>query len=347
MIRFFIAITALFSGTMLAAQTGNDFTAKIDSVLQAAAVRPFSGVVMITQQGKTKYLKAYGYADFIRKTPLKTDDQFVLLSNSKQITAVLVLQEYEKGHLQLQDAIRKYLPGIQQSWADTVTIHQLLNHTSGIAGLDMPLSFVPGTQFRYSDLNYMLLGKIVAHAAGKSYRVLVNELFSKCGMKHSYFPDAKNTGMLVHGMHYNSKGEKQEVSAMIIPEDRIPAAGIVSTVYDMSTWNELLYNGKLLKPAAFQLMRSYSIKATHPVFGDKEIGYGYGIRVNDQSLPVEYGHTGIVPDQGFTSLLLYYPATRTSIVVLENQAFENMQISYAIEIAIKKIVLQSRTLHVQ
>lgn len=347
MIRFFIAITALLSGTMLTAQTSNDYAAKIDSALQSAAVRPFSGVVMITQQGKTKYLEAYGYADFTRKTPLKTDDQFVLLSNSKQITAVLVLLEYEKGHLQLQDAIRKYLPGIQQPWADTVTIHQLLNHTSGIVDVDSPLAAVPGTQFRYSDLNYMLLGKIVAHAAGKPYRVLLNELFSRCGMRHSYFPDTKNTGQLVHGMRYAGDGGKKEVSSMIIPEDRIPAAGIVSTVHDMSTWNELLYNGKLLKPATFQLMRSYAIKAVHPVFGDKAIGYGYGIRINDQSLPVEYGHTGIVPDQGFTSLLLYYPATHTSVVILENQAFENMQISYAIEMAIRKIVLQSRILHVQ
>jgi CubicO group peptidase (beta-lactamase class C family) len=65
------------------------------------------------------------------------------MSNSKQITAVLVLQAAEQGKLDLQTPIKKYLPAITQSWADTVTVHNLLNHTHGIVDLEKPVILKP------------------------------------------------------------------------------------------------------------------------------------------------------------------------------------------------------------
>lgn len=320
------------------------YASNMDSLLKTASARAFNGVVLISQNGKTKYAKAYGYANFDKKTPLKLDDPFVILSNSKQITAVLLLQEIDKGRIDLRAVISKYLPDLKQTWADTVSVHNLLNHTSGIVGLDAPLAFNAGTRFNYSDLNYTLLGKIIELASKSTYETQVNALFKRCGMKNTFFPNTNNQHKVVNGYAYLKDANRKEISGVIIPKDRVPAAGIVSTVHDLARWNDQLHTGKLLKPATYQLMTSYSIKAQHPIFGDQAIGYGYGIRVNDLDKVREYGHTGIVPDQGFTSVNLYYPATETSVIVLENQAFDNLDISYYFEKAIRNIIKHSNLL---
>jgi D-alanyl-D-alanine carboxypeptidase len=115
----------------------------------------------------------------------------------------------------------------------------------------------------------------------------------------------------------------------------------VSTVTDLAILNEKLHNGMLLKPETYKKMISYDILAQHNIFGENAIGYGYGIRINDQAEIIEYGHTGIVPEQGFTSVNLYFPKTKTSIIVLENQCFEDMSICYFFEAGVRKILLES------
>ncbi|HLO44836.1 MAG TPA: serine hydrolase domain-containing protein [Leadbetterella sp.] len=312
---------------------------RIDSLLSVKQPRSFNGVVLISQNGKTIYQSALGLAKSKNNELLKLNSKFVLLSNSKQITAVLILREVDKGKIDLQKNIRTYLPNYIQKWADSVNIHQLLNHTSGIVSLEKPLASKPGTTFRYTDLNYILLGKIVEAVTKKSYEIAVSELFSGCGMKNSGYPNSAIQSSLVNGFHFSDN--KEEVSKYIISKDRVPAAGLVSTVSDLAIWNEKLHNGKLLKLVTYKKMTSYNILSQHNVFGEKAIGYGYGIRINDQSEITEFGHTGIVPEQGFTSVNLYYPQTKTSVIVLENQCFDDFSISYFFEAGVRKIVLES------
>ena len=118
---------------------------------------------------KTLYQRAFGLSKSKNSELLKPNDKFVLLSNSKQITAVLVLREVDKGKIDLQKNLRVYLPNFPQKWADSVNIHQLLNHTSGIVSLEKPLATKPGSTFKYTDLNYIILGKIVEFVTNNSY----------------------------------------------------------------------------------------------------------------------------------------------------------------------------------
>lgn len=120
----------MFVGCNLYAQQTDDYSARIDSLIQTASPRSFNGVILITQNGKTKYSKAFGYSDFENKLPLTMKDNFRIQSNSKQVTAVLILKEVEKGKINLHSPVKKYLPEIQQTWADTVTVNQLLNFFS-------------------------------------------------------------------------------------------------------------------------------------------------------------------------------------------------------------------------
>jgi len=83
-----------------------------------------------------------------------------------------VLREFDKGNIDLFTPIKKYLPELTQSWADTVTIHHLLTHMHGISQLDKPTTFKVGTQYSYSQIGYELLAKIIERTSGKSFAEL-------------------------------------------------------------------------------------------------------------------------------------------------------------------------------
>lgn len=119
---------------------------------------------------------------------------------------------------------------------------------------------------------------------------------------------------------------------------------LIVTAPDLAKWNEHLHNGKLLKPETYQLMTNYSTTATHQLFSKNPIGYGYGLRINDKADISEIGHTGFHPREGFTAVNLYYPKTKTSVIVMENVANENFDIAYYFEQEIRKIVMDSKLL---
>ncbi len=331
-------ILFLLSGYSALAQSVDDYTASIDSLISTTDVRPFTGVILIAQNGVTRYAKAHGYADIERKIPLKTGDEFAIMSNSKQITAVLLLLEVQKGRVDLRAPIKKYLPNLTQTWADTVTVHQLLNHTHGITDLEQPLAFRAGTDFKYGNLSNILLGKIISFSAKKSYAVLANQLFRRLGMMHTFCYSPANARKLVHG-YANDHNVFTLVDTAEITTDNLPAKGIVSTVADLIIWNNQLHHGRLLNKQAYQWMTSYTVTAQHNVFGKEKVGYGYGIRISGKT-PIRYiGHTGL--GDGFASVNLYFPAKKLSLVVLENQANTDTGIAYYFGIAIKNILLQS------
>lgn len=331
-------VVILLSSCQSSGQEQDDYSAQIDSLIRNRDVRPFNGVILISQNGKTKYSQAYGYTNFDKKTPLKLNDQFEIMSNSKQITAVLLLREVEKGNVDLQSPIKKYLPYLTQSWADTVTVHQLLNHTHGIIDMEKPLLFRAGTDFKYGNLSYTLLGKIIEYATNKTYTENATELFKELKMKSTFCYSPAKIQNLVSG-HYNTSNAFEVLDFTQININSIPADGIVSTVEDLAQWNDLLHKGKILIPETYALMITYSAKAQHNVFGKEHIGYGYGIRINDQEAPHYVGHTGL--GDGFASVNLYFPESDVSVIVLENQMNDNVAINYYFETEIRKILIKS------
>ncbi|MFA6277383.1 MAG: serine hydrolase domain-containing protein, partial [Pedobacter sp.] len=178
-----IRLLTFFSLTLLVYYNGygqkakDNYSSKIDSLIQTTNPRGFNGVILITQNGKIKYSKISGYSDVEKKVKLTLKDNFRIQSNSKQITAVLILKEVEKGNLSLNKSIKTYLPYLKQPWADTVTVHQLLNMSAGIVNLDKPLAFKPGTDFYYSNPAYGLLGQLIEKVTGKKYSEAANNLF--------------------------------------------------------------------------------------------------------------------------------------------------------------------------
>ncbi len=337
--HFFSALlTAALFSIPVKAQKSDSYVKKIDSIITSSVPLQFTGVVLVSQAGKTKYLKAHGYRDFDKKTPLKTNDQFEIMSNSKQITAVLVLQEAEKGTLDLQTPIKKYLPKLTQSWADTVTVHNLLNHTHGIVDTEKPLVIKPGSQFKYGNLSYALLGEILENTTKKKFTELAHSLFRKLKMNKTFCYDPQNKQSLVPG-YRSENNQYQKVDETFINNELLPAAGIVSTVQDLAKWDQALYKGKLLSSKYQKAMMTASTLSQHNVFGKENMGFGYSVRVIKEQGLDYFGITGL--GDGFTCLNVYFPSTDTSVIVLENQMPRNSEYWSYKEATIKNAVLKS------
>lgn len=290
--------------------------ALLDSIVTANSTTPFNGIVQVTRNGAPVYSICTGYADPATYAPLKPEDEFVIGSISKQFTAVLVLQQVDQGHLNLFLPISRYMPELKQSWADSVTADLLLTHKHGIVSMEEPLEFEPGSKFSYSQIGYDLLAQLVARVSGKPFPQLAKELFKSCGMQHTYYPTDSLSYHLVQGSQ-NVRGITP-VSKTESLSNYPAAGGFISTAGDLLKWNAALHSGQLLSTASYEQMCSQQPGAVrnHPVFGTTY--YGYGITVTDPEHLLQLGQTGYAP--GFSCMDYYFPASKTSVVILSNIA---------------------------
>lgn len=290
---------------------------QIDSVFKKYQ---FNGSVAVFKDSLPLYRKENGYSDFKRKIKIDSSTIFAIGSVSKQFTAVLVLLQIEQGKLNVTDKVSKYLKEFQIKEYENITIHQLLNHTSGLNMLGGKLMFKSGSDFYYSNDGFNALGKIVETVSGKSYDENAVELFKKAGMNHSY-TDEIFKGNNFASAYLGNPNKAEEVPNMPKrlggKEIGTPAGGILSTIEDLHTWNNALYGGKILKPETLKQFMAKSAERRHAIFG--KMGYAYGIMLNIGK-PNSYFHSGYV--KGSPSLNIYYPETKTSVIILSNIADE-------------------------
>ncbi len=308
-IAILLLITSCKTSKPADKQHSNDISNKIDSIAKSTN---FNGVILLAKDSVIQYEKAFGYSDLEKKIKLKTSDQFYIGSISKQITAVLVLREYEKGNLKLTDTIGKYLPELEQPWANTVTIHHLLTHTHGIIALDEPLEFELGAQFHYSQLGFGLLAQILEKVKHKTFEQISTELFTEYHLTNTFHPDNEKYLNLVNG--YEEDDAKKLLIAEGNPVKYIAAGGFISNVEDLLKWNTLLYSGKLVKKSTLNLMETRYATRIHPIF--EKIEYGYGLIFKDGEQQIQIGAFGYAP--GFPSANYFYPQTDMNLIVLEN-----------------------------
>ena len=273
-------------------------------------------MILLTRDSTVIYSKSKGYSDIEQKTPMSDKSQFVIGSISKQITAVLVLREYEKGTLQLNDKINQYLADISQSWPEQVTIHQLLTHTHGIVALDKPLEFTPGSQFHYSQLGFELLAQILAKVSGKSFKTLSTEIFEQYDLHNTFHPSNKNYNQLVKGYEENENGILEFTTESLY--NYVAAGSFISDAQDLSKWNHLLYSGKLLNNKTLELMKTRYATRIHPIFDTVEYGYGLLFKKGEENIQI--GALGYAP--GFVSACYSHPQTNLNLVILGNTAHE-------------------------
>ena len=188
-----------------------DKAAQIDELVNLYhSYGQFNGTVLVAEGGKVLYKKGLGLAHMEWKIPNQPDTKFRIGSLTKQFTAMLILQLVEQGKLKLDGKITDYLPDYPRKSGDKITVHHLLNHTSGIPSYtgfpgfvanqsrdpyrpdefvkkffaDKDLEFEPGARFSYNNSAYFLLGAIIEKVAGQPYeKVLQQNILGPLNMK--------------------------------------------------------------------------------------------------------------------------------------------------------------------
>lgn len=231
---------------------------------RAAAADKFSGVVMLAKDGAPLLERAYGFADPATKTKNRVDTKFNLGSINKVFTQVAIAQLAAAGKLALDDSVRKHLPDYPSPVADKITVRQLVEFRSGLGDffgpefqaappskirklsdylplfVHKPLLFEPGTEQRYSNAGYIVLGLIVERVTGQSYYDYVREhIFKPAGMKDtdSYFID-ENVPNRARGI--TKHGDLQ------MPGRGSSAGGGYSTAADLLQFSKALSANQLL-----------------------------------------------------------------------------------------------------
>jgi len=255
---------------------------------------PFSGAVLVAKNGAVVFENAYGYLNREGEQPNTIHTRFPIASVTKQFTAMLVLQFVEEGKIHLADRVDKHLTYLDSSETGSLTIHQLLSHSSGLPhyegfeelGLDeatfssssytprelvmlvdkTKLLFKPGEDASYSSLGYMLLGTILEKISGQTYAELIQKRIAEpLGLKNTGYADnefardslAKGyTYLEAEGIDwlYKKYGGYIEPAPFRDQSSKYSTGGMHSTVRELFVWSEAIRHNRLLSETYSRLL---------------------------------------------------------------------------------------------
>lgn len=274
---------------------------------------PFNGVMLVAKDDKIILKKAYGFYDQKKNTKLATDSRFLIGSVTKQFTAMLIMQQIERGNIKLDKNISDYLPYFPQEKGNKLTIHRLLSHTSGLPHYEglrrldislkkfrseeitpkrysqliakMDLINTPGSQFYYSSMNYVLLGAILEEVSGMTFQQLIQRNIARpLMMKNTGYADnqyinqhvAKGYTFKESGFFENlffDKKGEYQEGPFRDQSNAYSTGGMYSTVDDLYLWSKAIKQYTILS-------KEFTDKMLTPNLG----GYGYGWFINHENM---------------------------------------------------------------
>jgi len=298
------------------------------------------------------------------------DGEVRIGSNTKTFVAVVILQLVQEGKITLDEPIETYLPGLLKGEgidATKITVRQLLQHTSGLpeytdtvpgetdifqirdnyystrdlldVALSKPAAFEPGSQFRYTNTNYIVLTLLAEKVTHRPLAEQITQrIIEPLGLTHTYYPnpgeeDIRNTHP--HGYHRNTPTENWQDITHMDPSWAGGAGAMISTPSELTTFIQATFDGTLLSPDSITEMQK-TVDTDHPELGMN--GYGLGIF----SLPLScggeaWGHTGGL--FGYTSQSMIGPdGTAVAIAVTA------MPLAFATGVADMEPMLQKQKL---
>ncbi|MEM6803488.1 MAG: serine hydrolase [Bacteroidota bacterium] len=309
--------------------------AQYDALLSKAFPADGPGATaLVAKNGKIIYKNAVGMADLELGVKMGIQNVFEIGSITKQFTSVAILMLMEEGKLSVKDEITKFIPDYP-THGHKITLHHLLNHTSGIKSYtnmgafsdvwrkdhspeDLiqefkfePMEFAPGEAWNYNNSGYFLLGYIIEKISGMSYEAFVEErIFQPLGMKNTYYGSMSRI-IKNRAKGYQKNGENYvnaEYLSLTIP---YAAGSIMSTVEDLNIWQMTVKAGKLISKESLEMAYS-NTKLNN---GDyTNYGYGWGPNEIFGSKTVE--HSGGI--FGYLSNGIYVPEEDVYVAVLSN-----------------------------
>jgi len=332
---YIFIITLLLFPPWAAAQ---DKAAKIDQLMSAYhGLKQFNGTVLVAEGGKVIFKRGYGLANMEWNIPNQPDTKFRLGSITKQFTSMLVLQLVEQEKIRLDGKLSDYLPEYPKKVGERVTVHQLLNHTSGIPSytgfpgliqnesrnpytpaefiqkflFDKELEFEPGARYAYNNSGYFLLGAMIEKVTGQPYeKVLQQRILDPLGMQDSGY-DHWETLLPKRATGYEKLPGGYRTAPYLDMTLPYAAGSLYSTAEDLYRWDQALYTDKLLPARLKEVMFK-------PGLGN--YAYGWMITKVPQGEPAAgatlVAHGGGI--NGFSSLISRLTDARHLIVLLNN-----------------------------
>ena len=254
------------------------------------------------------------------------DGEVRIGSNTKTFVAVVVMQMVQEGKVGLDEPIETYLPGLIKGEGvdgSKITVRQLLQHTSGLpeytditpgrsdifqikdhyaqprdlldTALSKPAAFEPGTQWAYTNTNYVVLGMLIERVSQRPVGEQIDQrIIKKLGLSHTYFPapgDRSIKGTHPQGYHLSAEGKLEDITEMD-PAWGWAAGAMVSTPSELNTFFQAVFDGRLLTQASIDEMKK-SVDASSR-FGPGVV-YGLGLIGTPLSCGgTSWGHGGTI-----------------------------------------------------
>jgi CubicO group peptidase (beta-lactamase class C family) len=335
------AVFVLVAASLLQAQASVPISAelreKVDAIVRQALTTTGipSASVALVQAGAITYLQAYGDGRIEPPTPALPSMRYSIGSISKQFTATAVLLLAEQGKLLLDDPVSRFVPNLTRG--NEVTIRELLSHTSGYQDywpqdyvppfmlrvvtadkiLDQwarkPLDFDPGTEWQYSNTNFVIAGLIVEKASGEPLLQFLSEhIFAPLSMKsvmnidQNRLTETDAAGYLRYALGPPRLAPKEGKGWLF-------AAGeLAMPAEDLAKWDVSMINQTVLQPASYAQMEKEVVLKNG--LGTR---YGLGVDVRQEFGQRAIEHGGEV--SGFTAHDMVFPDARMAVVVLVNE----------------------------
>ncbi|WP_246329128.1 cyclic peptide export ABC transporter [Brevibacillus halotolerans] len=296
--------------------------------------------VIIVEKDKTIYQKGFGYADILGNTPVTNETLFELGSNSKAFTGLAVLELADKGLLDLNDPVTKYLPWLNLSYKgkiQPITIRQFLYHTSGVPFksigflpegneedalektvrtlLSQELNREPGTRYEYATINYDVLGLVIEKVTKQSFETYIKQnILHALELSHTYVGE-QNVDQTQKATGYKiGFTEPQQYNPPSF-RGNTPAGYLISNGVDIARWMKIQIGA-----ASTGSFKPDLIKASHEP--DRKVkpssngsSYAAGWEVY-QSGDGEISHSGSNPT--FSSFIVIRPTEQIGVAVLAN-----------------------------
>ncbi|WMM23928.1 serine hydrolase [Tissierella sp. MB52-C2] len=309
---------------------------KLDTYMKALQEKQnFSGSILVAKEGNILLNQGYGFADIDQATMNRSQTKFAIGSVTKQFTAMAIMQLSEKGLINMEDSLSKYLPDFPNG--ESITIHNLLTHSSGLANFtdleefytlsvnklnpmdildlikDKPLMFKPGESFSYNNTNYLILGILIEKLSNMSYEeYLQKNILTPINMNNTGISYGKNNG-LHDATAYSGHLEVAPIDDEVVLRGTYSAGNMYSTTEDLYRWSEALKTEKLVKKETMNQI------FTEHIDMEEAGSYGYGWMIIDSGVGKMILHGGNT--LGFTSDIVRFTDLDMTIVILSNKGY--------------------------
>jgi CubicO group peptidase (beta-lactamase class C family) len=298
----------------------------------------------VYRDGQMIYAKGYGLANIEENVAIAPRSVFDIGSTSKQFTAASILLLEKQGKLSVNDDIRKYIPKLpdfnQGGSKQTVTILQMLNHTSGLrdylvlfelAGVNTDsvttdedalrliarqktLNFKPGSEYLYSNTGFFLLSVVVKRVSGKTLREFAAEnIFTPLGMKHTQYRDDHTALIADRALAYDPTEKKNGFTMNVSYFEQTGDGAVHTSVEDLLKWDENFYSGQV---GGKEFLAE--IQQPGKLNDGKTLTYAKGLNVRDYRGLRTVRHGGSWG--GYRAELLRFPDQHFSVACLCNLA---------------------------